>query len=546
MWKVHCAILAILCLVWMPHRAIAQLTSSELFQNRIGVADTLTEKLMQRRSMGAVNDVQALEEPVDPKTYVLGPGDGLYLNVYAMHALDQDLTVTPEGRLLIPKIGQVQVAGLTVSQAEQEAIKLLSKDYKSPDASLVLRKLRPVKINVIGEVLTPGVQTVTAMQRVSEVIDRAGGLTSSSSLRNIQVRTQSGGLRTKADLFRYYSVGDLSGDPIIESGDVIVVPTAERFVTIRGSVVKQGKMEFVDGDSLSTIIHLAKGLLPSSLTDSIELARFSSSDPSHTERTYVNFARGNDPLLHDGDEIFIRSKTQYHLPRLVSVAGEVPFPGTYAIEPGTTRLKDILMRAGGVLPTGSLEEAALIRRYGVGSIEGDPELQRLNTFATMSKEGLSEQELTYYSARARLLFRSVMVVDFKSLMTKNDESQNIMLREEDSIYIPRALGYVTVSGSVNNQGNVAYIEGGSYRDYIEHAGGYSATADKSGLRVVNPKTGSYIDPRSDPGYKISPGDMIIIPQERSTFWKDLNTGTAITAQVLTIFAGIYLLFIKKP
>ena len=336
-------------------RASAQLSSSELFQNRIGVADTLTDKLIeQRQAIRAASDFQpqALEQPIDPKTYTLGPGDGVYLNVYAIHALDQDLTVTPEGRLLIPRIGKVEVSGLSLDEAEVRVNQLLARDYKTPNASLSLRKLRPVKVNVIGEVLSPGVQSATAMQRVSEIIDKSGGLKVTSSLRNIQVRTPTGQLRVRADLFRYYAVGDLSANPIIESGDVIVVPPAEQFISVNGSLGSPGKMEFVDGDSLSTVILLAKGLLPSALTDSIEIARFPVNDPAHMEHVYVNFARGENPELRDGDEIFIRSKTQYHIPRLVSVSGEVPFPGKYAITPGTTRLKDILRRVGGVLPAG--------------------------------------------------------------------------------------------------------------------------------------------------------------------------------------------------
>jgi protein involved in polysaccharide export with SLBB domain len=99
---------------------------------------------------------------------------------------------------------------------------------------------------------------------------------------------------------------------------------------------------------------------------------------------------------------------------------------------------------------------------------------------------------------------------------------------------------VSVTGAVNHQGNVEYVSGGTWNDYIVKAGGFSPTADESAMRVVNPNTESYIDPRGN-DYKIVPGDMIIVPQEQHTFWKDLSTFTAITAQILTIFAGIYLL-----
>ncbi len=509
----------------------------------MGVADTLTEKLMAGRRVSQPQlDAQALEHPIDPNTYILGPGDGIYLSVYAVHGLDQDLTVTPEGSLLIPGLTRVDVGGLTINAAEKRVRSALSRDYKNPEVSLSLRRLRPIKVNILGEVLSPGIQTATVMQRVSEVIDRSGGFKNNSSLRNIEIRTATGTLRTRADLFRYYATGDLNANPTIEAGDVIVVPSVTHYVLVSGSVVAPQRIEFVKGDSLSTAIALCRGFLPASIRDSIELARFSSSNPSQAEWKDVNFAKGENPLLQDGDQVFVRSYSQYHVPRLVSVYGEVPFPGRYPIEPGTTRLKDILNRAGGTLNTASLDEALLIRRVGVGTWETDPEYRRLYTLAPMRKEGLTDEEYSYFVARADQYYHSSMVVDFRALMN-GDESQNLLLREEDSIYIPRALGYVTVSGSVNRQGNVSYINGGTWRDYVAKAGGFSIDADQGGVRVVNPKSGSFIDPRSD-NYTIAPGDMIIIPQEHPTFWKNVGTVTALTAQVLTIVAGVYLL-IKK-
>lgn len=531
----------LLAVLAFPLSVRAQVTG-EAFQNRLGVADTTTEKLLSgRRSGGSVADAQPLEGKIDPNTYVLGPGDGVYLNVYAMHALDQDLTVTPDGKLLIPRIGEAQVSGLTVTDAQNAITKLLAREYKMPDASLSMRRVRPLKVSVLGEVLQPGIQTGTALQRVSEVIDRCGGLLKTSSLRNIEIRSPTGAVRARADLMRYYAIGDLKSNPTIEGGDVIVVPTVAHSITITGSVVQPQRMEFAEGDSLSTAIALARGLLPAAITDSIELARFGENDPSHAGRSYIDYQRGENPLLHDGDQIFIRSMTQYHVPRYVIVGGEVQFPGRFAIEPGTTRLKDMIQRAGGVLSTASLEEAVLIRRVGVGSWENDPEFIHIRELAPMRKEGLSDQELSYYTGRLDQLMRSSMVVDFKALLLNHDESQNILLREQDSIYFPRALGYVTVSGSVNQQGNVGYIEGGSYEDYIVKAGGFASNADRGALRVVNPKTGSYIDPHSSRDYKIAPGDMIIVPQERPTFWKDLQSATTFTAEILTILAGILIL-----
>lgn len=496
--------------------------------------------LAQRQMIRATQDPQALEAPVDPASYRLGPGDGVYLNVYAAHSLDQDLTVTPEGKLLIPRIGQVSVAGLSVTEAQQRVDRLLAKDYKNPNASLSLRKLRPVKVNLLGEVVLPGVQTATALQRLSEVIDKSGGFKDKSSLRNIEVRRPDGTLRATGDLVRYFSIGDLNSNPFIESGDVIVVPRTRRLFTIHGSVGSPGTIEFQEGDDLQTAIQLARGLQPSALTDSIEIARFSRQDPSRAARFYVDLSTGARTKLEEGDVIFIRSIPEYHIPRVVTVAGEVRYPGKYSIELGQTKLSDVLRRSGGLLPTASQQEAVLIRRAGIGSWESEPELIRLEKMSASGREQMTEDEYNYLVARTRQLGRTVMVVDFKRLIEQQDMSQDILLRDEDSVWVPRARGYVNVTGSVNNQGNVVYEPGARVNHYIARAGGLTSNADRDAVRVINARTSSYIDPEDD-DYEIGPGDTIVIPEERSNFWKNFELISAVTAQVITIVAGVLLL-----
>jgi protein involved in polysaccharide export with SLBB domain len=526
-------------------RAHAQLSAYELysrqFQNQAGVADTATERLLaQRQAIRAGYDAQALEGPVDPTTYILGPGDGVYLNVYAAHSLDQDLTVTPEGRLLIPRFGQVDVAGYTVMDAEARVNQVLSKDYRNPNAKLTLRKLRGIKINLLGEVVMPGVFTATSLQRLSEVIDKSGGFKEKSSLRNIEIRNAMGGIRAKADLVKYFSMGDVNANPYIQSGDVIMVPRTRRIVTIYGAVASPGAVEFREGDDLESVVALARGLQPAALTDSIEIARFSNGDPSRAQRFYVNYGSGKNTEIHEGDVIFIRSIPEYHIPRVVTIAGEVKYPGKYSIELGQTKLSDVLARAGGILATGSVDEAAVIRRVGVGTWESEPELIRLQQLGTLNSERMTEDEYNYLVARTRQLSKQVMVVDFRRLLN-GDSGQDILLRDEDSIAVPRARGYVSVTGAVNNQGNVTFREGAKFEDYILRAGGYSASADRSAVRIINSKTSSYIDPTEEDDYVIGAGDVIVIPNERSNFWKNFETVSAVTAQVITIVAGVLLL-----
>jgi protein involved in polysaccharide export with SLBB domain len=387
----------------------------------------------------------------------------------------------------------------------------------------------------------PGFQTAAALQRVSEVVDKSGGFKSTSSLRNIEIRRTDGSLRGKADLIRYLAAGEVSANPVVEAGDVVVVPPVRKFVTISGAVANPGKIEFVEGDSLSTIIRLAHGLSAPATTDSVEISRFLPDNPTRATRMAVNYQSGVNPLIQDGDVIFIRSISEYHVPRIVSIGGEVRYPGRYAIDLGETRISDVLNRAGGVLPTGSLEESGLIRRVGVGSWESEPELIRLQSMGALSSERVTQDEYNYFIARMRQLGRTTMVVDFKKLMN-GDAAQDILLRDEDSIFVPRARGYVNVSGSVNNQGNVNMIEGGTYLDYIAKAGGFTSSADASEVRIINARTSSYIDPTSDKRYQIGPGDIIVVPNTQPTFWKNFSTVASTTAQIITIIAGVILLF----
>jgi protein involved in polysaccharide export with SLBB domain len=528
--------------IFLQKDIFAQTGAKELMINRTAVADTLTQKLLQQReAIRAGSDAQALEVAIDPNTYILGPGDGVYLNVYAAHILDQDLAVTPEGRIIVPQTGQVYVSGLTVAEAEKKVNQLLARDYKNPQAYLSIRKLRTMKVSVLGEVLSPGVHQATSMMRVSEIISKAGDLTERSSIRNIEIHRADGTLRAKADLAKYYFTGDMTANPTLQGGDVILVPRVTKMIMVNGAVAAPGSFEYADGDKLSSVIALAKGLLPGSRTDSVEIARFSPDDQFHSHRMYVNFNAGEDPEIKEGDVISVRGTAQYHTPRVVTITGEVQYPGKYSIELNQTKLTDILHRAGGILSSGSLDEAIVLRRAGVGSWETDPEYIMIERLKGFDEKRISDDQFNYYMARSRQLGRSVMVVNFRSLIEKGDASQDIVMRDEDSVWIPRARGFVSVIGCVNSQGNVGYIEGGTYRDYIERAGGYTSIADKGEVRVINSKTSTYINPRSDDSYRIGPGDTIIIPAEQHNFWKNFETVTTLTAQIVTIIAGIIVL-----
>ncbi|MBM4174383.1 MAG: hypothetical protein FJ212_08545, partial [Ignavibacteria bacterium] len=143
-------------------------------------------ELMAKETLGMV------ETPIDPSSYILGPNDILTLFIAPIlykpeipsHA---DIPVSPDGRLVIPGIGAIHVGGTSITQAEEKVREEVTKILKTNGVSLSLRKMRTFKVFVRGAVRKPGIIPATPADRVSEIIDRAGGLMFDASMRNIAI-----------------------------------------------------------------------------------------------------------------------------------------------------------------------------------------------------------------------------------------------------------------------------------------------------------------------------------------------------------------------
>src|SRR5690606_17303085 len=60
------------------------------------------------------------ENMVTPETYVLGVGDEIQILIYGMQEYSGDAKVTKEGKINIPVVGQIHVAGLTYGAAKTQ------------------------------------------------------------------------------------------------------------------------------------------------------------------------------------------------------------------------------------------------------------------------------------------------------------------------------------------------------------------------------------------------------------------------------------------
>ncbi|MCB1195021.1 polysaccharide biosynthesis/export family protein [bacterium] len=164
-------------------------------------------------------------EEGQPFGYTVKPKDILTIKFYRHLDLNQESAeVTPDGTLLMPLIGPVKVAGLTITEIERKLIDLYSQDYlKNPYITVAVLSRR---YYVLGEVKLPGAYPMQGTVTVLTAITQAGGFTDYAAENKVAViRTIGNQKQTiKVNVERIIKTGDTGEDVILQPGDVVNVP----------------------------------------------------------------------------------------------------------------------------------------------------------------------------------------------------------------------------------------------------------------------------------------------------------------------------------
>jgi protein involved in polysaccharide export with SLBB domain len=489
---------------------------------------------------------QALERIINVDDYLLGPGDGLQISLWGDMPASFNTVVTPEGTILLPTVGSVEVQGLTLSTVKTMVKEQLLKRYRNVEVTTTLVQLRNIRIPVTGAVLNPGIFVASSADRVSQVIAKAGGFIEKSETSKIQASKRRvkvlhwDGSVSYADILRYMVTGDLTSNPVVRDGDVIYVPVQEDNVNlcgVFGAVRAGGYFEYVPGDRLTDLIALAGGLTMNADSLSAEIVRFGSGEgatftvPVDLSLVFSPECQIHDiPLLPD-DRVYIRSKPHFHEKHHVTVAEEVRFPGIYAIEEDRTYLSEIIDLAGGVTSEASLAEAEMYRAAREEVL--DPEFERLKR---MEVADMSDSEYEYFKMKSRET-RGKMSVNLVNLLERGDHSYDVLLRDGDYIRIPKVSRVVEVTGHVNNSGLIPYQPGKDFHYYIQKAGGYTSKARTGKVRIIKGESGERLKPKR--GKPIEAGDTIWVPEKpERDYWGFFKDTLAFVGNLATVYLVI--------
>ncbi len=390
--------------------------------------------------------IPALAGPVDVN-YRLGPGDGLVLILTGDVELAHELTVTREGFVAIPQVGQLYVANLTLSELEDLLYARLGRVYSgvrrgtgaTTRFSISVARLRAVQVFVAGDVARPGSFQLSAAGTAMTALYAAGGPTENGSFRRIEIR-RAGQLADSLDLYDYLLRGDNRHDARLENGDVIFVPVRGTQVKLTGKVVRPAIYELAPDETLRDLIRAAGGFDAEALRRRVQVDRIlppAQRQPGGRDRVVIDlasdqFVDGFGPAfaLAPGDSVSVFAVADRRR-NVISVVGNVWTPGAVGHSPGM-RLSEAIRLAGGPKPDVYLGQLLVSRLQ-----DDSTRLQLRSSFA-----------------------------DSTGRVT-ND----LILLEDDEITVFsrsafRPLRYVVVTGAVRKPGRLPFREGMTLRDAI--------------------------------------------------------------------------------
>jgi polysaccharide biosynthesis/export protein len=321
--------------------------------------------LFQATSIGAV----------DPN-YIIGPGDEIIVMLWGETQFRQVLSVDREGFVFIPEIGQVSVNGLSLTLLESKLFRVFSQSYASlnpqgrkPSTFLdvSLGKLRPLRIQVLGEVAQPGAYTVSPTATLFSALYYFKGPTLLGSLRDIRLIRGDNQIAS-IDFYDYLLTGKKPKDQKLQLDDVIFIPSRLKTISIKGAVNRTGTYELMPKETLSDLILMAGGLKVTAYLDRSVIDRivpFEDREKLGMDRMYtdVNLQKilksEEDFYLYDGDSIEVFSVFDSR-PNAVDIIGSISRPGRYDIG-DSLKISELINKADGLLGDAYLEKADIVR-----------------------------------------------------------------------------------------------------------------------------------------------------------------------------------------
>lgn len=388
--------------------------------------------------------------------YVMGPGDGFVIHLWGRVEDDYTVTVSPEGAIVVPRIGSLTVAQLTFKETKALLERKFKQYYQDFSMSLTMDRLKTIQVFVVGEVERPGTYSISGLSTVIDALYAAGGPRKTGSLRNIKI-TRNADTVGVLDLYTFLIEGRKTEDIRLRSGDTVFVPVIGAVAGIAGNVRRPGIYEMKPTATIGQLFDLAGGVMATGYLQNVVIERIA--DNRRRIIKSFNLAGSRSPdgdqkttVLSDGDVVKV-FPVHRQMRQVVFLEGHVKYPREYEYRPGM-RVSDLVPSYEALLPEPFLSRAEIIR---LAPPDLHPEIIEFNLGALLDGDARQDIEL-------------------------QDMDRIVVYDVADKMNLPQ----VTINGAVRQPGTYRLYQGMRVTDLIFRADNLlpSAYAEKASLSRV--------------------------------------------------------------
>jgi protein involved in polysaccharide export with SLBB domain len=472
-----------------------------------------------------------------PSDYRINPGDQLRLDLSGpVQGSNLRLTVDREGRIFVPGVGAVVVAGVRYGDLQRVIGQAVSRQYRGFQLEVGMARLHGLTIYVTGFARTPGAYVVSSVTTLVDAVLAAGGPSEGGSFRSIRL-VRDGKTVSDFDLYDLLLRGDTRGDAVLQAGDVIHVAPAGAQVAITGSVNREAIFEVAPRETLADAIAYAGGV--STVADDTRLLVLDTLGSGNGGWQQLSAAEAAARTVRRGDVVRVLTNAGIarpvaQQPVLVTLSGEVARPGRYYVAPGT-RLADVVAEAGG-LTHQAFPYASVITRESVKAQQRESFTRAVDDMELL----LGTQPLVSANRAQLAAAGNLQLIDqVVAKMRKREPSgrlvfdlpvataalpADLVVENNDSIHVPTRPVTVGVFGAVASPASFAYREGQTIGDAVASAGGIQSLGDKKEIFVVRANGTVLARGKQTLRAPALPGDLVFVPIDanRGEFWARLR------------------------
>jgi protein involved in polysaccharide export with SLBB domain len=405
------------------------------------------------------------------------------------------------------------------------------------------------RVKLSGAVFRPDVYELTEGMRISDLIQKADGLKEDAYLGRAQL------IRLKPNLLK--ELVSINLGKAIQKGseeniylqredelyiNSIVDLRDSLTIDLLGEVRSEGRFNYVDSMTVKDLILMAGGFKYEA-SKQVEVARLIQRDEAANDNQFatilkteingdLSFNPGQENfILQPMDVVTITKKIGYNKPEVVRIAGQVQSEGIYSLSSRLDRVSDLISRSGGLVYNAYTKGAYIIRK----SILYD-------TLSTKVKDSFLLNKIAFENPSNI----QRISLDIDAILKKPAGPEDIVLRDEDEVVIPKLDNKVVIRGGVLRPVTISFKDGLTLSECISAAGGVTEISRRNKAYVVYnngraKRTKSFGFFRFNP--KIEPGSEVVLPEgeKRKDALTSLLQYVTILAQIGTSVATLTLL-----